>query len=262
MQTVTTGSGRRIVYERSGKGPAVVIVHGGFVDRLTWRLVEPLLSQHFTVYLLDRPGHGGSDPYPEKPTLSDEAQAVADVINTINQPVYLVGHSSGALVALYAALKTPHVQKLALYEPPLPAPVTPETKQAISAAFAANDTERLAWLGIAGVVGDTTGERPPLEALKQSPIWGALYRNALSVPAEAQIYDSFQFDAEVFRTFTIPTVFFIGTGSIGKAMERSVEALHRALVGSRVVYLEGQGHGAMFSAPSLLAEKLVQFWNG
>lgn len=260
MQTVVSGSGRRIVYERSGQGPAVVIVHGGFVDRSTWRLVEPLLSQHFTVYLLDRLGHGAvTRTRRSQRCLTKRKPLPTSSTQLINRSIWS-GILRGAGRAVCSS-ETHHVQKLALYEPPLPAPMTPETRQAISAAFAANDTERLAWLGIAGVVGDTTGERPPVEALKQSPIWGALYRNALSVPAEAQIYDSFQFDAKAFRTFAIPTVFFIGTGSIGKPMEQSVETLHRALVGSRVVYLEGQGHGAMFSAPSLLAEKLVQFWN-
>jgi len=39
-------------------------VHGGFVDRRFWGPSLPLLAQHFTVYAMDRRGHGDSDAYP------------------------------------------------------------------------------------------------------------------------------------------------------------------------------------------------------
>lgn len=262
MEFIETTGGRKIAVDKVGTGAPLVIVHGGWIDRSTWSRLLPILVGHFTVYAIDRPGHGDSDPYPENATMDDEAQAVADVVNSIRQPVYLVGHSSGALVALHAALRTNQIQKLALYEPPIPGRISEGTREQLEAARAAGDREQLAWLAIAGVIGDTTGERPPLEALKQSPIWSMLYRNALSVPAEAHITDSYHFNPEDFRAFRIPTALFLGTKSQGGYIEECVQTIHNALPASVVTLLEGQGHGAAFAAPQLLADKLLAFWNG
>jgi pimeloyl-ACP methyl ester carboxylesterase len=110
------------------------------------------------------------------------------------------------------------------------------------------------------VVGDATGERPPLEALKQSPIWPLLYRNALSIPAELQALWAYHFEPHQFDAFTVPTVLFLGTASRGGIVQTQLEALHRALPTSVVEYLQGQGHGAIFEGPVLFATRLIEFW--
>jgi len=255
-----TAQGYQLAYQAEGRGSPLVLVHGGFVDHASWERVMPLLSQQFTVYALDRPGHGASDAYPANASLMTEAQAIGEFVSSLGQPVYLVGHSSGARVALHAAQYAGNIRKLALYEPPAFQPLSAELKGQIAAASAANDLEQLAWLAIAGVIGESTGEKPPLEALKQSPLWAMLYRNAPSVPAEAAIYDAYQFDAGQFSDFDIPTLLLLGTKSKGGFMQASVEGLQRDLPGSTIVELEGQGHGAMYRAPSLLAETLLGFW--
>src|SRR5260370_16809747 len=61
---IMSPDGTRIDYEQRGSGPALVLVHGGLVDRSFWGPSLPLLAQHYTVYALHRPGHGKSDPYP------------------------------------------------------------------------------------------------------------------------------------------------------------------------------------------------------
>ena len=78
-------------------------------------------EQRFTVYALDRRGRGGSEdaqPY----TIEREFDDVAATVNAIGEPVNVLGHSYGALCALEAALRTDHIRKLVLYEPPIPSP--------------------------------------------------------------------------------------------------------------------------------------------
>ncbi|MET9793676.1 alpha/beta fold hydrolase [Streptomyces canus] len=60
---VTSGDGVRIAFEVVGSGPPLVLLHGFFGDRTTWRsagYVDALAGGHRLV-LVDARGHGGSD---------------------------------------------------------------------------------------------------------------------------------------------------------------------------------------------------------
>jgi surfactin synthase thioesterase subunit len=48
------------------------------------------------------------------------------LINSIYEPIVLLGHSYGALCSLEAARRTTHLRKLVLYEPPIPASLLTE----------------------------------------------------------------------------------------------------------------------------------------
>src|SRR5215469_8607944 len=120
METITSKDGTMIAYQRSGTGPPLVLVHGATADHTRWVPVLPAFEQHFTVYALDRRGRGGSgdaEPY----ALEREFADIVALVNVIEEPVFLLGHSYGALCALEAARRTAHVRKLVLYEPPIPA---------------------------------------------------------------------------------------------------------------------------------------------
>ena len=56
------------------------------------------------------------------PTLRSTSPTVSTAYSgdSIGEPVFLLGHSFGALCSLEAALLTPNVRKLVLYEPPIP----------------------------------------------------------------------------------------------------------------------------------------------
>lgn len=123
MQTVTSKDGTTIAYDRSGQGPALVLVGGMFeqraMDSETAKLAAlPLLSEHFTVYHYDRRGRGDSTdtrPY----AVQREAEDVEALIDEAGGSAFLFGISSGAALAFEAALAlSGKVKKLALYEPP------------------------------------------------------------------------------------------------------------------------------------------------
>ncbi|MDD3858377.1 MAG: alpha/beta hydrolase, partial [Methanoculleus sp.] len=60
MDTVRSNDGTLIAYERSGTGPALVLVHGTTADHTRWGRILPMLEQTFTVYAVDRRGRGQS----------------------------------------------------------------------------------------------------------------------------------------------------------------------------------------------------------
>src|SRR5262245_33824285 len=95
----------RMAVHRSGKGPDLILLHGGMGSWNHWSRNIDALSARFTLYLLDMPGYGDS-PTVAKSTREDEyvalvAPAVAEIARA--QPVGLAGFSFGAVVAALVA---------------------------------------------------------------------------------------------------------------------------------------------------------------
>jgi pimeloyl-ACP methyl ester carboxylesterase len=123
VSTIRSHDGTAIAFDRSGAGPALILVGGMFeqraMDSETARLAAlPLLSDRFTVYHYDRRGRGDSgdtQPFAVEREIEDIAALVAEA----GGEAFLFGISSGAALALEAALALgERVQKLAIYEPP------------------------------------------------------------------------------------------------------------------------------------------------
>ncbi len=115
---VRSKDGTRIAVECLGKGPSLLIVHGGTGDRSRWKSLLPLFASDFTVCAMDRRGHGESEAGSSY-SLRKEFEDVAAVVNSRPGPVFVLGHSIGGLSALEAAFLTNKISKLVLYEPPL-----------------------------------------------------------------------------------------------------------------------------------------------
>ncbi len=121
MDTIHSADSTPIAYQRAGTGPPMVLVHGTLGSRRRWPIL-PILNQHFTVYAMDRRGRGENGDATSY-TIAREFGDVAALVNSIGDKVHLLGHSFGGLCALEAALLTPHIRSLVLYEPaPAPPP--------------------------------------------------------------------------------------------------------------------------------------------
>lgn len=88
------------VYEDSGRGMPVMLVHGFGEDRNIWREQASLLSGGYRVILPDLPGSGESEMIPD---LSMEGMAAC--LNALLdqagiEQVVLIGHSMGGYIAL------------------------------------------------------------------------------------------------------------------------------------------------------------------
>ncbi|MEV0616385.1 alpha/beta hydrolase [Nonomuraea sp. NPDC050404] len=105
---VADSSGTSIYYERHGRGPAVVFVHGsGGHHAAWWQQVAPLRDR-YTVVTVDLRGFGNSDSSMRE---FDGRDFPGDVVAVLNQEdltgALLVGQSIGAVAALRAALMRP-----------------------------------------------------------------------------------------------------------------------------------------------------------
>jgi len=54
LKKIESNDGVPIAVYRSGKGPPLILVHGGTSDHNRWMSVLGFLENHFTVYAVDR----------------------------------------------------------------------------------------------------------------------------------------------------------------------------------------------------------------
>ena len=123
MPPYTTGAvisldGTTIGYRKLGSGPGVILLSGGYLAAQHYMQLAGTLSEAFTVYVPDRRGRGLSGPPGDRYCMARECEDVNSLLTATGTHL-VFGHSSGALIALQAALTLPAVRKVAVYEPPL-----------------------------------------------------------------------------------------------------------------------------------------------
>jgi pimeloyl-ACP methyl ester carboxylesterase len=101
-----------------GGGPKVVLLHGGMQSSRNFAKLAAALQDRFTVYVPDRRGRGLSGPAGAEHGLAAEVGDLDAVLQETGAR-NVFGLSSGAVIALQAALELPAIERLALYEPPL-----------------------------------------------------------------------------------------------------------------------------------------------
>src|SRR5262245_57971047 len=83
-----------------GEGPVALLAHGTGAATHSWRMLMPLLAQHFTVVAPDLPGHGFTQSPPgHRLSLVGMAQDLAALCKTLGvSPPLALGHSAGAAI--------------------------------------------------------------------------------------------------------------------------------------------------------------------
>lgn len=115
----TCKDGIRLHYLKTEDGkPPLVLIHGQSMCRLDYARVLPELSNSFTVYALDCPGHGESARNPENYSCRMIGDEICDFIRNVTGECFLSGHSSGAVLAAYIAGREKALIKAVLLEDP------------------------------------------------------------------------------------------------------------------------------------------------
>lgn len=119
MDTITSKDGTKIAYDKTGQGPAIILVGGAFSYRKFPAVMQlaNLLSQHFTVYNYDRRGRGNSGDK-SLYAIEREFEDLDALIEVAGGSANVWGLSSGAVLSLQAAARGAKITKLALHEPP------------------------------------------------------------------------------------------------------------------------------------------------
>ncbi|MFK7743897.1 MAG: alpha/beta fold hydrolase [Roseobacter sp.] len=93
-------------YYQAGTGPALVLIHGVGLRAEAWGALLPAMSRHFRVICVDMPGHGES-ALAGAGTLEDFCTRFTQFLAELPIPVFLAGHSMGALLAVELAVQHP-----------------------------------------------------------------------------------------------------------------------------------------------------------
>jgi pimeloyl-ACP methyl ester carboxylesterase len=117
MSRVTSRDGTPLAYERTGTGPALILVGGGLDDGAENAPLGPALAERFTVLNYARRGRGASGDTPPY-ALERELEDLEALIEVAGGSAHLFGASSGGALALEAAAAGLAVDRVAVYEVP------------------------------------------------------------------------------------------------------------------------------------------------
>jgi pimeloyl-ACP methyl ester carboxylesterase len=258
MGTVTSHDGTTIAFERTGTGPALILVDGAMCSRSFGPMgpLAALLAPHFTVFTYDRRGRGESGdtaPY----AVEREVEDLAALIEAAGGSAFVYGISSGAALALTAASQLSSITRLALYEPPFS--VDADAAQ----RWKAYRTKLTELLG-KGRRGDAvelfmTFVGAPAEAvapMRQSPVWPAFEAVAPTLAYDAAALGDGLVPTARAAKIAVPTLAMTG-GASPEWMRQVTRASAEAIPGARYHTLAGQTHEV---AAEAIAPALTEFF--
>jgi pimeloyl-ACP methyl ester carboxylesterase len=255
----TSADGTRIAFEKTGRGPALIVVSGALSQRSLYRdqPLVPTLAEHFTVTIYDRRGRGQSSdvqPY----SVDREIEDIEALLDDAGGSAFVYGVSSGAALALQAAAKAgpARVTKLAIYDAPYG-----QEQQEFS-----TQKQRVNELVQGGVPGEAAAfflsaiGTPPeaLEGMKRSPDWDVFKRIDRTLPYDYAVLGDGEVPQDLVRTIRVPTLVMSGEKSIG-IMAPTADRIAALIPDSQRKTLKGQAHQA---EAEVLVPVLVEFFTG
>src|SRR5690606_8188268 len=118
----TKGPVENVHFLEMGQGKPLIIVHGGGSHASEWVNIMKPLAEHFHLYVVDRPGHGLSDPFnyqsvAYKKIAVEFLRSFADVLGL--EKFHLMGNSMGGYYSLAFSMAHPEkINKLLLIGAP------------------------------------------------------------------------------------------------------------------------------------------------
>jgi pimeloyl-ACP methyl ester carboxylesterase len=260
---VTSKDGTRIVFDRTGEGPPVILVGGALSDRRAGAPFAAELSSDFTAYAVDRRGKGDSGDTPPY-AVEREVEDLDALIREAGGRAFLFGTSSGAALVLETAARSDGADKLAVYEPPYD---VDESGPRIPADFVAHldelrDQDRR---GDAVEYFMTAGVGVPPDEVAQmrgAPFWPGLEALAHTLPYEGRVTGFDDPDrslpVERWKAIDVPALVMDG-GASPEWMRNVARAVAEALPDATYRSLPGQTHQV---EPAVMVPVLREFFLG
>jgi len=257
MDRVRSTDGTEIAFACSGRGPALVLIHGSGADHSRWNSVSKRLSERFTVLAMDRRGRGQSGDSPDY-ALEREFEDAEAVLAAAGPSAFVLGHSFGALVALEAALRVEAVTRLVLYEPAFSVGgklvYPPGTRERFADLSERVDRETVLttyFRDLAGLTDDA------IAALRSDPSWPA---RIAAVPTLLREFAEEDYVPDPSRLARLRATTLLLQGETSPlALREMTDWLARHLPDCRKEVLKNQGHVAITTDPELFAATVIRF---
>ena len=252
--------GARLVYEVTGDGPAVVLVHGYGLDMRMWDpQVEPLAAR-FRVLRYDCRGFGASGPLDPAVPYTHAGDLVALLDHLDIGDAVLAGLSFGGRVALQTALADPaRVRGLALLDAVLDGvPWDPESAQGleeVARRVRAGGVQagREAWL--AHPLFATARERPDLASALAAMVAGYPGQHWLGQDPHRQVQPQ---PIDMLQDVAMPVLVVVGERDVPGFREMSA-VLARRIPGATYRLVADAGHMINMEQPAAVNELLIRF---
>jgi pimeloyl-ACP methyl ester carboxylesterase len=251
--------------ETSGQGTPVVLVHSSGLSGRQWkRAASVVVARGFRAVVPDLLGHGRSPAWAEPRPFSFEmdVEQVTGLLQALDQPAHLVGHSYGGLVVAKAALAaSARVRSLALYDPevfgvldgardsdardeidrvPVPWEATPEGRDRWLSRFVDYWGGAGAWAAL----------REEARAEFRRVAW-VVYRGVVSLVPD-------QTPASAYAALGVPALLMTGEHT-PLAARRVLERLGESFADSRTVIVPGAGHMGPMTHADVVAGAIAGF---
>jgi pimeloyl-ACP methyl ester carboxylesterase len=258
MLEVRSRDGTPIAFAVSGRGDPLLLVHGTTADHSRWSPLMSTLERFFRVYRVDRRGRGGSGDTPPY-SIEREFEDIAAVVESIEEPTHVIGHSFGALVALEAALRCSRraVRTLVLYEPPVATHAVPpqDLLDTMDEQVARGDRDGAVTTFFRDLLCVPDEDLTLLQAL---PTWRLRCAAAHTMARELRSAFGYQLDPSRMGRLGMPVLLQVGEGS-PEPMQDATQALAAVLPNAYVESLRGQQHNAMDTARELYLRSVIEF---
>lgn len=251
MKTTQSKDGTTLAYDIYGTGPALIYITGASCFRAFFPVVQDAkaFAQEFTVYNYDRRGRGDSGntlPW----SVEREVEDIDALIDAAGGKAYVYGHSSGAVLALEAALQlSDKVQKVVLYD----------------ASYAHDQTEQVEYGQLRQQINQLLQEGKYAKAMKGFlsgigmpkafvfclplfPGWKTMRALAPTLAYDMALTSDLP-PVERARQVTVPTQILVGQKSPA-SLHSVADQLAKAVPNARFAQVAGQDH--MVSAKALL----------
>ena len=250
--------GTRIVYDKSGSGPLLILVDGALCSRAFGPMpkLAVLLTGNFTVITYDRRGRNGSSDT-QSYAVEREIEDLEALINANGGSALVTGFSSGAALSLAASAHGLNITKLALYEPPFmvdegqqPPVDSLQQLQAMIAENRRGDAVKFFMKDMVGV--------PAMIVfiMKLTPVWSKLKKVAHTLPYDVAIMGDFSLPEKKASSVKTPTLISGGDKSPA-TMQHAVKKLSEAMPNGELILLKGQTHNV---AGKAIAPVLMEFF--
>lgn len=249
----------------SGRGPAVLWIHGYTMDSSTWSDLWALLPGRRHVGV-DLPGHGASGPLRPGTTLPALAAEIAEVARA-EQAHDVVALSFGSLAGIQLAVDAPDVvRRLVVGAPTIAgAPAEPGTapryRQLMALRRAGADGAALAdvWMASPPDIFAGTQAHPRLRARLRSVIarhgWDELRTGAMAA------FHRHSHTDEALGGIRADTLVLVGDAEM-PTFTANADRLGTVVPRCRVARMSGAGHLCMIERPEAAARLIWSHWEG
>ena len=238
--------------------PTIVFIHGASMDHTIWALQGRYLAHHgYSVLAIDLPGHGKSSG-PALESIEEMANWTALAIEAISSnPVVLVGHSMGAIVALETAARNPEkITAIALAGAAIPMNVHGDL-------LAQTRDEPLA--AIESILNWAYSKRAQIGGMRVPGLWmlgGG--RRLMERNSDGQLHVDFKACNNYLAGFEsatkikCPTLILVGSND-KMTSPKMANNLQQAIPHSNLVCIEDSGHMIMIEYPDETLDVLKDF---